>query len=126
MIVKGRALVMCIEPAEFPKPRQGEKPYDEVTYFDRQSRDKDNVTLLIDRQVPTDSYPREMEEAVLVLSVEQVSRVVKRQDRDDPGRTYDSASKQFRARVVAFEPVSAAANGVGDAAKGKPPAVKAA
>lgn len=120
-------MVMCIEPAEFPKPREGEKPYDEVTYFDRESRDKDNVTLLIDRQVPTESYPREMDEAVLVLSVEQVARVVKRQDRDDPGRTYDSASKQFKARVVAFEKLGASANGKAEApGSGKPAAAKSA
>ena len=119
MIVKGRALVMCIEPAEFPKPRQGEKPYDEITYFDRESRDKDNVTVLIDREVPTDTYPAEMQEAVLVLSVEQVARVVKRQDREDPGRTYDSATKQFRARVVAFEKPAGSGNGSGAAAGSK-------
>lgn len=119
MIVKGQALILGIDVAEFPKPRQGEKPYEEVTYWDRQSRDKDAVTLLIDREVPSDTYPTDGQEVVLVLQVEQVSRVVKRQDREDPGRTYDSATKQFKARVVGFE--KPAANPV--AAK---PAAKAA
>lgn len=109
MIVKGVARILGIDVAEFPKPRQGEKPFQEVTYWDRESRDKDAVTLLIDRQVPSEIYPAEGDDAVLVLQVEQVSRVVKRQDRDDPGRTYDSATKQFKARVIAFEKVGPSA-----------------
>lgn len=119
MICKGVVRILGVGVAEFPKPKPGDKPYEEVTYWDRESRDKNAVTLLIDRQVPPETYPREGEDAVLVLQVEQVSRVVKRQDRDDPGRTYDSASKQFKARVVAFEKTSA------PAATSKPP-VKAA
>jgi hypothetical protein len=59
---------------------------------------------------------------VLVLQVEQVSRVVKRQDRDDPGRTYDSAAKQFKARVVGFEKTAGVSNGAGKAADAKPAA----
>ena len=126
MICKGIVRILGVDVAEFPKAKQGEKPYEEVTYWDRESRDKNAVTLLIDRQVPTDTFPREGEDAVLVLQVEQVSRVVKRQDRDDPGRTYDSAAKQFKARVVAFEKAAAAANGAGDPASAKASAKAAA
>jgi hypothetical protein len=109
MIVKGVARVLGIDVAEFPKVKHGEKPWDEVTYWDRESRDRSAVTILIDRQVPVDTYPREGEDAVLVLQVEEVARVVKRQDRDDPGRTYEAATKQFKARVVGFEPAPAKA-----------------
>lgn len=119
MICKALVKVLGIDVAEFPKPRPGEKPFDEVTYWDRESRDKDAVTLLIDREVPSDTYPGEDSQAVLVLQIEQVSRVVKRQDREDPGRTYDSATKQFKARVIAFEKPAASGNGAGSASSAK-------
>lgn len=119
MIVKGVARILGIDVAEFPKARQGEAPYHEVIYWDRESREKDTVRLLIDRQVPSETYPREGDDAVLVLQIEQVPRVVKRQDRDDPGRIYDAAAKQFKARVVGFEPAPPRSNGKASASDAK-------
>lgn len=119
MIAKGVIRVLGVEPAEYPKPRAGERPWDELTYWDRESRGKDAVTVLIDRQVSPDTYPSEGDDATVVFQLEQVNRVVKRQDREDANRTYDAAAKQFKATVIAFEAAPSKANGKSAASPAK-------
>lgn len=112
MIAKAVVTALSIQDTDFPSVKAGERPWQTFTYYDRETdRDPAAVTVLIDRQIAPETFPAEFEEVVAVLQIEQVARAVKRQDREDGSRTYDSVSNQLKARVVAFEPVAAKGNG---------------
>jgi hypothetical protein len=111
MIVKAVLRVLSIQPTDFPKAPAGQPPNETVTYFDGEvARDPESVTVPMERGIPVDRRPSGFGELVTAtLQVEQVERVVKRQDREDAGRTYDSAVKQFKVKVLDFEPPPKAA-----------------
>lgn len=120
MITKAVVTALSFQVTDFPKPRDGEAPFETFTFYDRETdRDPRAVTVLVDRQVPKDTYPAEFEQAVAVMQIEEVERAVKRQDREDGSRTYDSVAKQFKARVIAFEPAPAKQNGKAASAPAK-------
>ena len=112
MIAKAVVTALSFQTTDFPPAPKDQAPNETFTYYDRETdRDPRAVTVLVDRQVPKETFPSEFEQVVAVLQIEEVERAVKRQDREDGSRTYDSVSKQFKARVVAFEPAPARANG---------------
>src|SRR5262245_26405041 len=120
MIAKAVVTALSFQPTDFPKAPAGQDPYETFTYFDRETeRDPRAVTVLVDRQVPKDSFPGEYEPCTAVLQIEEVERAVTRTDREDRSRTYDSVSKQFKAKVIAFEPAPQKANGKANAASAK-------
>jgi hypothetical protein len=122
MIAKAVVRVLSFQTTDFPKVPAGQPPNETVTYYDTDvERDPTSVTVPIDRGIPGDQRPQAFGDmATVVLQIEQVERVVKRQDRDDAGRTYDSAIKQHKVKVVAFEAAPRAAGG-----KSAPEPVKA-
>lgn len=111
MIAKAVVRFMSFQTTDFPKAPNGQPPNETVTYYDTEvSRDPQSVTVPIERGIPGDRRPKDFGEMVtIVFQVEQVERVVKRQDREDAGRTYDSAVKQHRLKVLDFEPAPKAA-----------------
>ena len=120
MIAKAVVEARSFGVADFPKPRPGQPPRETFTYIDEStSRDPQMVTIAVDPSLPESSRPAKGETVTAVLQVEQVERVVKRQDREDAGRTYDSAAKQFRVFVLDFEPAPGASNGKAAAAPAK-------
>lgn len=112
MIAKAVVTALSFQTTDFPKAPDGQPPNETFTYYDRETeRDPRAVTVLMERGIPGDRRPGEFEPCVVVLQVEEVERAVKRQDREDGSRTYDSVSKQYKMKVLDFEPASAKANG---------------
>jgi hypothetical protein len=112
MIAKAVVTALSFQTTEFPKAPAGQPPNETFTYYDRETeRDPRAVTVLVDRGIPAESRPKEFEPCVVVLQIEEVERAVKRQDREDGSRTYDSVSKQYKMKVLDFEPAPAKANG---------------
>lgn len=110
MIAKAVVTAMSFQTTDFPKAPAGQLPNETFTYFDEETeRDPVSVTVALDRGIPADQRPGRFTACVAVFQIEQVDRVVKRQDREDAGRTYDSATKQHKLKVIAFEPVPKAA-----------------
>jgi hypothetical protein len=105
MIAKAVVTALSFQETEFPKAAAGEPPNETFTYYDEHTeRDPRAVTIPIDRGIPTDQRPGKFEGCTMVLQVEEVERVVTRQDREDASRTYNSATKQHKVKVLAFEP----------------------
>ena len=110
MIAKAVVTALSFQETDFPKAPEGQPPNETFTYFDEQTeRDPRAVTVMLDRGIPADSRPARFQATVVVLQVEEVDRVVQRQDREDAGRTYSSATKQHKLKVLAFEPAPKAA-----------------
>lgn len=106
MIAKAVVTAMSFQTTDFPKVAAGQPPNETFTYFDEQTeRDPVAVTVALDRGIPADQRPGRFAPCLAVFQIEQVDRVVKRQDREDAARTYDSATKQHKLKVIGFEPV---------------------
>lgn len=120
MIAKAVVTALSIQTTDFPPVAAGEPPRETFTYYDRHTeRDPRAVTVLIEKGIPKEHYPAEFEDIVAVLQIEEVERAVKRQDREDHSRTYDSVTKQFKAKLLDFEPAPAKSNGKAAAAPAK-------
>jgi hypothetical protein len=112
MIAKAVVTALSFQTTDFPPVAAGQPPRETFTYYDKETeRDPRAVTVLLEQGIPADRRPQEFDTCVVVLQVEEVERAVKRQDREDGSRTYDSVSKQFKAKVLDFEPAPAKANG---------------
>jgi hypothetical protein len=122
MIAKAVVTALSFQETDFPKAPAGQPPNETFTYYDEHTeRDPRAVTIPIDRGIPGDQRPQKFEACTIVLQVEEVERVVTRQDREDASRTYNSATKQHKVKVLAFEPVAKNGKAAVDAA---PAAVK--
>jgi hypothetical protein len=125
MICKAVVVALSHQETDFPRVKDGERPWRSLTYFDKEvDRDPRAVTVLVDRSIPEAEYPAEYQAVTLVMQIEEVERAVTRTDRDDRSRTYESVSRQMKARVIAFEPAPQKANGAAKSAT--PPPAKAA
>ena|SRR6185503_2452263 len=112
MICKAVVTALSIQDTDFPSVKSGERPHQTFTYYDRETdRDPQAVTVLIDRGISPEVFPNEFDQVTVVFQIEQVARAVKRQDREDGSRTYDSVSNQYKLKVIDFEPAAAKANG---------------
>lgn len=106
MIAKAVVTALSFQTTDFPKAPAGQPPNETFTYYDQQTeRDPRAVTVAVDRGIPADQRPAQFTPCFAVFQIEEVDRVAKRQDREDAGRTYDSATKQHKLKVIAFEPV---------------------
>jgi hypothetical protein len=104
MIAKAVVEARSFGVSDFPKPKPGEPPRETFTYIDEStSRDPQMVTISVEAGLPAEGRPNKGDLCVMVMQLEQVERVVTRQDREDAGRTYNAATKQYRAKVLAFE-----------------------
>jgi hypothetical protein len=125
MICKAVVTALSHQQTDFPRVKEGERPWRTLTYFDKEvDRDPRAVTVLVDRGIPESDYPVEYQPVTLVMQIEEIERAVTRTDREDRSRTYESVAKQMKARIIAFEPAPQVANGKPGAAK--PPAKAAA
>jgi hypothetical protein len=105
MIAKAVVTALSFQETDFPKAPAGQPPNETFTYYDEDTeRDPRAVTVALDRGIPADQRPQKFGLCTVVLQIEEVERVVKRQDREDAGRTYDATSKQHKLKVLAFEP----------------------
>ncbi len=110
MIAKAVVTALSFQETDFPKAPDGQPPNETFTYFDEATeRDPRAVTVLMERGIPGDHRPAKFEAVTVVMQVEEVERVVQRQDREDAGRTYSSAAKQHKLKVLDFEPAPAEA-----------------
>jgi hypothetical protein len=123
MIAKAVVTALSFQTTDFPPVAAGQPPRETFTFYDTDTdRDPRAVTVLLELGIPVDSRPKEFEQCVVVLQIEEVERAVKRQDREDGSRTYDSVTKQQKLKVLDFEPAPGKSNGRASA----PPAKAAA
>lgn len=112
MIAKAVVTALSFQTTDFPPVAAGQPPRETFTFYDKETdRDPRAVTVLLEQGIPAESRPKEFEQCVVVLQVEEVERAVKRQDREDGSRTYDSVSKQQKLKVLDFEPAPSKSNG---------------
>ncbi|HEY0392081.1 MAG TPA: hypothetical protein VGC63_10250 [Solirubrobacterales bacterium] len=105
MIAKAVVTALSFQTTDFPKAAAGQPSNETFTYFDQDTeRDPRAVTVAVERGIPADQRPAQFTPCLAVFQVEEVDRTVKRQDREDAGRTYDATTKQHKLKVLAFEP----------------------